>query len=181
MGRRVVLQNRKEVTKDEFTILELEFQWTGQWTQLLKYYRVLEAQGHHPNQFYFCTTFRNVLPDLNCPNGARRLSFSVISWHQIMFPASKQVKCNYLPWIKLLFLKLLEDIRPFRGATDTPILDFWWCLLWVSRPGWIPSLCASSPVHSEFLRFTSGVTPANCIEVSMAVKPFWSTYLKTCL
>ena len=158
MGRRVVLQNRKEVTKDEFTILELEFQWPGQcsggfrgappphgpkflyfhrvfqkiwlnywvgapprdsrpllgevldpplqWTQLLKYYRVLEAQGHTPNQFYFCTTFRNVLPDLNCPNGARRLSFSVISWHQIMFPASKQyeiqVKCNYLPWIKLL-------------------------------------------------------------------------------
>ena len=29
------------------------------------------------------------------------------------------------------------------------------------------------------LRFTSGVTPADCIEVSMAAKPFWSTYLNT--
>ena len=30
------------------------------------------------------------------------------------------------------------------------------------------------------LRFTSGVTPANCIDVSMAAKPFWSKYLQTC-
>ena len=30
----------------------------------------------------------------------------------------------------------LEDISPFVGATDTPLLDFWWCLLWVSMPEW---------------------------------------------
>ena len=30
------------------------------------------------------------------------------------------------------------------------------------------------------LRFTSGVTPADCIEVSMAAKPFRSRYLQTC-
>ena len=31
------------------------------------------------------------------------------------------------------FLKknFLEDISPFCGATDTPVLDFWWRLLWV--------------------------------------------------
>ena len=23
------------------------------------------------------------------------------------------------------------------GATGAPVLDFWWCLLWVSKPGWI--------------------------------------------
>ena len=22
-------------------------------------------------------------------------------------------------------------------ATDTPVLDFWWCLLWVSKPEWV--------------------------------------------
>ena len=32
------------------------------------------------------------------------------------------------------FLKVLEDISPFRGATDTPVLDFWWRLSWVSKP-----------------------------------------------
>ena len=30
------------------------------------------------------------------------------------------------------------------------------------------------------LRLTSGVTPADCIEVSIAAKPFQSTYLQTC-
>ena len=35
------------------------------------------------------------------------------------------------------FLKIfLEDMSPFCGATDTPVLDFWWCLLWVSKPEW---------------------------------------------
>ena len=43
-----------------------------------------------------------------------------------------------------------------------------------------PSLGASSPVHNRFLRFTSRVTPADCIEVSMAAKPFWSMYLQMC-
>ena len=23
------------------------------------------------------------------------------------------------------------------GATDTPVSDFWWCLLWVSKPEWV--------------------------------------------
>ena len=57
---------------------------------------------------------------------------------------------------------------PFCGATDTPVLDFWWRLLWVSKPGWTPHLCASSPAHNGFLRFTSGVTPADLLAASMA-------------
>ena len=24
----------------------------------------------------------------------------------------------------------------FYGANNTPVLDFWWCLLWVSKPEW---------------------------------------------
>ena len=35
-------------------------------------------------------------------------------------------------------------------------------------------------VCNEFLRFTSGATPADCIEVNMAAKLFRSTYLQTC-
>ena len=27
------------------------------------------------------------------------------------------------------FNKILEDISPFRGATDTPVLEFWWHLV----------------------------------------------------
>ena len=29
--------------------------------------------------------------------------------------------------------KILVEIK----RTDTPVLDFWWCLPWVSKPGWI--------------------------------------------
>ena len=39
-----------------------------------------------------------------------------------------------------LFPKKLEDISPFCGATDTPVLDFWWHPAWVSKPGWVPLL-----------------------------------------
>ena len=55
----------------------------------------------------------------------------------------------------------------FCGATDTPVLDFWWHLPWVSKPGWIPCFCASSPAHNGFLRFTSGPTPADLLTVSI--------------
>ena len=95
---------------------------------------------------------------------------------------------NYYGWFMVFvfvfsssFFFFLEDISPFCGAANTPILDFWWCLPWVSKPGWFPHLRASLPAHKGFLRFTSGVAPADCIEVSMAAKPFWSTCLQTCL
>ena len=35
-------------------------------------------------------------------------------------------------------LKFLEDTSAFYGVTDTPVLDFWWRLPWVSKPVWIP-------------------------------------------
>ena len=39
------------------------------------------------------------------------------------------------------FFKIfLEDISPFCGATDIPVLDLWWHLHWVSKPGWVHSL-----------------------------------------
>ena len=50
-----------------------------------------------------------------------------------------------LDWFKgdisVDFLELfLGEISRFCGATDTSVLDFSWCLPWVSNPGWIPSL-----------------------------------------
>ena len=58
----------------------------------------------------------------------------------------------------------------FCGATDTPVFDFWWHLPWVSKPGWIPCLCAPSPVWDKFIKFTSGATPADLLAASMAVQ-----------
>ena len=38
----------------------------------------------------------------------------------------------------------------------------------ISKPGWIPCLCVLSPARNGFLRFTSGVTPADVLMASMA-------------
>ena len=50
-----------------------------------------------------------------------------------------------------------------------PLIPLFWtsgdvCPGFQSQGGF-PQLCASSPAHNIFLRFTSGVTPADCIEV----------------
>ena len=73
------------------------------------------------------------------------------------------------------FLKILEDLSPFCGTTDTPVFGFWWHLNRVSNPGWIPCLHDSGPTSNRFLRFTSGVTPAGLLATRMA---FWLTYLQ---
>ena len=53
-------------------------------------------------------------------------------------------------------------------------------LFWISgevfpgfqSQGGFPCLRASSPVHSRFLRFTSGATPADLLSTSIVAKPF---------
>ena len=84
--------------------------------------------------------------------------------------------------------KILEDMSPFRGTTDTPVLDFWWRLPWVSMPGWIPCLHALSPAHNGFPRFTSGATPADPLTASMGRGIFnrilfkeWSAWCRSVL
>ena len=57
------------------------------------------------------------------------------------------------------FFKLLEDISSFWGATDTPVLDFWWRWNWVLRPVQILCLRGIFHVFHGFLRFTSVATP----------------------
>ena len=74
-------------------------------------------------------------------------------------------KYQYNPWKhgRKMFFFLKEIWRTlvlFCGATNNPVLDFWWRLPWVLKPEWIPHLHALSPAYNEFLRFTSGATPA---------------------
>ena len=68
--------------------------------------------------------------------------------------------------------------NPFCGATDTPVLDFWWCLLWVSKPEWAALFTLERGICVTCsLRFTCGVTPANLLAASMVAEPLFSTYL----
>ena len=64
-------------------------------------------------------------------------------------------------------------MSPFCGATDTPVLDFWLCLLWVSKPEWVASFILGRGVHDICsLRFISGATPVNLLAASMAASHF---------
>ena len=53
-------------------------------------------------------------------------SKSKSSMHNLITPEAVFKKKIWRTWVL------------FRGATDTPVLDFWWHLSWVSKPGWIP-------------------------------------------
>ena len=73
----------------------------------------------------------------------------------------------------------MDHSSSFRGVTDTPVLDLWWLTPALDFKVRVdPFLCFLAYV---ILRFTSNAAPADCIEVTVAVKPFWSTYLQTCL
>ena len=66
------------------------------------------------------------------------------------------------------------------GATNAPVLHFWWHLLWVSKPEWAALFILGRSIHDvHFLRFTSRATPADLLVANMATKPFSSTYLQT--
>ena len=63
---------------------------------------------------------------------------------------------------------ILQGMSLFYGTTDVPVLDFWWHLPRVLKPGWIPHLHASAPVYNGFFRFTSGTTTADLLTGSQA-------------
>ena len=86
--------------------------------------------------------------------------FSAICWSGI------KVKASYLWSFFSLFLK---DISPFCGVTDSPVLNFWWHLLWVSE--WAALFTFYGSI------FTSGVTPTDLL----AAKPISPTYLQACI
>ena len=59
---------------------------------------------------------------------------------------------------------MLEDTSPFGGATDAPVSDFWWCLLWASKPEWTTLFTLGRGIGDVCsLRFTSGATPAELL------------------
>ena len=58
-------------------------------------------------------------------------------------------------------------MSPFCGAIDTPILDFWWRLLSVSKPEWAALFALGGGICDiRSLRFTSGVTPVDLLVAS---------------
>ena len=56
----------------------------------------------------------------------------------------------------------------FYRAIDTPVLDFWRCVLWVSYPEWAALFVLDRGVCDiHCLRFSSGATPTDLLTASM--------------
>ena len=65
------------------------------------------------------------------PNESQHLNYLISGWMAVLYTMTRLV-------IELFFfLNVLEDMSPFLGATDTPVSDFWWRPLWVSKPKWV--------------------------------------------
>ena len=78
--------------------------------------------------------------------------------------SSSRVESHISVSCVILFSKKnLEDICPFCGVTNIPVLDFWRHVLWVSKPGWISCLYAFPPACNRLLRFISCATPADLL------------------
>ena len=102
---------------------------------------------------------------------------------------SCSVVFNLYSWFKIQWFHLIVHLIDLSNnsllvtlmcmiATDTPVLDFWWHLLWVSKPEWAVLLALGKGVHVIYSpRFTSGMTHANLLVGSMAAELISLMYL----
>ena len=67
-------------------------------------------------------------------------------------------------YICIFFLSFWRTDMFFFGSAGTPVFDFWWRLLWVSKPEWVLhySHCGGK-CNVHFLRSTSGATHADLL------------------
>ena len=110
------------------------------------------------------------------------------SWRKYTFPkyntkwVSRGHSCWWLHSQSMnIFLKnrICRTWVLFVGPLIPLFLDFWWCLLWVSKPKWAALSALGGGIHfTHSLRFTSGVTPADLLAASMTAEPISSIYLE---
>ena len=67
------------------------------------------------------------------------------------------------------------------GVTDTPVSDFWWCLLWVSKPEWPVLFTLSGALRVPRSTFTFGATPLPVCVASIVPGCFLHMQFHKCL
>ena len=74
------------------------------------------------------------------------------------FILNVKLKRNYRKCALLcFFLKKIVGHMSIFGATGTSASDFWWCLLWVSKPEWAALFVLDRGVHEIHLLFISSM------------------------
>ena len=109
----------------------------------------------------------------------------------VMMPGWWSVDSSSLTKVFLIWsfffhlISFLEDISPFCRATDAPVLDFWWRLLWVSKPEWAALFVLGRGIHvTRYLRkciilarILNGNSVKTFREDSIGIPVLWSWYL----
>ena len=88
-------------------------------------------------------------------------------------------KCSWLhpPLAKSKYF-FIKKVYPFSWGHWYPFLNFWWHILWVSKPLWTALFALGGDIQvTHSIRFNSGATPADILVARMAAKPFSLTYL----
>ena len=103
-----------------------------------------------------------------------------VVWTVVGVPWEHKWRTDVLYWC--LVYPLYITGKAFKNPISSPntsVLDFLWCLLWVSKPEWAALFTLGGGICvTHCLRFTFGVTPADLLAASMTVEPFSSTYLQ---
>ena len=69
---------------------------------------------------------------------------------------------------------LVEDISPFCGATDTPVLDFWLRLPWVLKTEWAALFALGRGVRSfDFMDFRQNIVLRPFFNPLIALSLIW--------
>ena len=120
--------------------------------------------GHH-----HCThinhIYLGIVSDHHCTH-INHIYLGIVSDHHcthinhIYLGIVSDYHCTHINHIFFFLIFFVGHIyMSYFGATDTPVLDFWLCLLWVSKPEWVlPYLYHRGECKEDFPRTTSGAT-----------------------
>ena len=62
----------------------------------------------------------------------------------------------------IFFFLIVVEHMSICGATGTPVLEFWWCLLWVSKPEWVLPYSNFAEVYMIYVPWDSPLVRHLC-------------------
>ena len=147
--------------------------------QILTWYHFMTQWYWYFNQWCRISKQNFDLRTIPIPGGYNPLAnlggSKISQFHAVFWEIGQ--KCMLPPpgvfdrYIYFFLKKIFVGHMSICGATDTPVLDFWWHLLWVSKPEWVlpySHLVEAYMIYIHSLRFTSGATPLLVYNASIA-------------
>ena len=135
-------------TTGNFSHIKRQLLQTDGILQMINVVHSIYAATHKQLYEYFPTNMEKVKSTRECMlscflifnTSDSRSFFRTLASQPCVYSLSKCSHTSLNTCYKGFLKNKLKDISPCCGATDTLVLDFWWRLSWVSKPGWIALL-----------------------------------------